>query len=203
MVHDKPVVEPTGAGLVEHGALLLLRGLQQELGLDITTANFTETPKRIAKAYLEILSGVKNKDAQIKAALSKSFPSMNRGLVVQQGIKVFSLCPHHFLPVEYDVTIAYVPKNDVVGLSKLARVAEIEARQPILHEDFVRNVSLDLFRGLHARGAACHAVGRHFCMAMRGVGQHGATTVSNYGIGDLDPELNPVNWREFLTYTKY
>ena len=202
MIHDKPGVEPTGAGLVEHGALLMLRGLQQELGLDINNANFTETPKRIAKAYLEILGGVKNKDLQIAAALSKSFPSKNHSMVVQRGIKVFSLCPHHFLPVEYDVTIAYMPKSDVVGLSKLARVAEIEARQPILHEDFVRNVSLDLYNGLKAMGVACHAVGRHFCMAMRGVKQHEATTISNYGIGVLDPDSYDANWREFLSYTR-
>lgn len=202
MIHEKSIVEPTGASLVEHGALLMLRGLQQELGLDINTPNFTDTPKRIAKAYLEILSGVKYKETQISAALSKSFPSQNSGMVVQQGIKVFSLCPHHFLPVEYDVTIAYIPSKDVVGLSKLARVAEIEARQPILHEDFVRNVALDLYRGLGARGAACHAVGRHFCMTMRGVGQHGATTTSNYGCGELNSEVNWERWQEFLSYTK-
>lgn len=202
MIHEKPIVEPTGVSLVEHGALLMLRGLQQELGLDIDTPNFTDTPKRIAKAYLEILSGVKYKETQISSALSKSFPSQNSGMVVQQGIKVFSLCPHHFLPVEYDVTIAYIPRKDVVGLSKLARVAEIEARQPILHEDFVRNVALDLYHGLCAHGAACHAIGRHFCMTMRGVGQHGASTISNFGIGDLSAEVNWGRWQEFLSYTK-
>ena len=195
-------VEPTGRGLIEHGASLILRGLQQELGLDIDTTNFTETPKRVAKAYLEILSGVKDTRGQVTAALSKCFPSVNRAMVVQKGIMVFSICPHHLLPVEYDVTIAYIPRDSVVGLSKLARVAEIEAKQPVLHEDFVRNVAIDIYGGLKAQGAACHAVGRHFCMCMRGVGQTGATTITSAGVGVLDPEYNQETWQEFLSYTR-
>jgi GTP cyclohydrolase I len=85
------------------------------------------------------------------------------------------MCPHHLLPVDYIVTVAYLPsrkkEGKVLGLSKLIRLIQILGRRPVMQEQFVCDVADALMKLRGCMGAACLANGRHYCMIMRGVNQ--------------------------------
>lgn len=207
---DTPKVEPekeesfkgarehkhTGIPLVETGVQYILKGLHEEFGLDINNENFRETPKRVARAYYEIFEGINCED-EIKNIAEKSFPSEYGGMIMEKDIRVFSMCPHHFLPVEYVVSIAYIPDKKTVGISKLARITEILSKQPELQEMFTEKLSHLLYTELGALGVMVLVKGRHMCMVMRGVKKDSWTiTASIKGRFEEDPAARA----EFLAY---
>ena len=164
---------------IEQAAENLLKAINKELGLDIDNKNFYDTPARIARMYREILSGVNNTEAQVKNILESAFPCDNDQLVLIKDIEAFSLCPHHFLPVHYKIHVAYIPSDEVIGLSKLVRLVNILAKRPVIQEQFVNDVSDNLMKIKGTVGAACIAEGVHYCMAMRGVKQSQAKTITS------------------------
>jgi len=168
----------TGIDLVEKGAIYMLKGLKKEFGLDISNYNFKDTPKRVARAYYEIFSGI-NANEELKNIAETSFPSEYGGMIISEGIKVYSMCPHHFLPVEYIVDVGYIPDKKTVGISKLARVVELLAKQPELQEMFTVQVAELLERELKPKGVIVQVRGKHFCMAMRGVKKDSWTMTSS------------------------
>lgn len=185
-----------GIKKVEDGMKLMLEGLRDEFGLDINNENFRLTPKRVARAYAEIFEGI-NAEEEIKNIADTSFPSEYHGMVMEKNIKVFSMCPHHFLPVEYVVNVAYIPNIKTVGISKLARVAEILAKQPELQEMFTEKLCNLLNKELEATGVMVQVKGRHMCMAMRGIKKDAWTiTASVSGAFKYDQATR----EEFLSY---
>ena len=172
------VAELKGLGKVEFAAKLMLEGLSEEFGLDLSDPNFTETPARIMRAYKEIFAGIKDTDKQVQAILDKSFPSTYDGIVLIKDVKTFSMCPHHFLPVEYSIDVGYIPSKQgrVIGISKLARLANILAKRPVLQEKFTDDITAALMSIPGVQGAGCIVRGRHLCMAMRGAKQEEAIT---------------------------
>ena len=167
-----------GMSHVERGMHYILKGLKQDFGLDLSDVNFKDTPKRVARAYYEIFEGVRDTKKQVEEILSSRFPFAEQDLVVANDITVYSMCPHHFLPVEYKVHVGYVPNGFALGISKLSRLAEILAARPVLQETFTREV-VDALEEIGAVGAMCVAEGRHFCMIMRGVKQPSSVTVTS------------------------
>lgn len=157
----------------------LLMAISSELGLDLSDENFFDTPERMSRMYREILSGLHNTDHQVEEILNSAFPCNNDQLVLVKDIEAFSICPHHFLPVHYKIHIAYIPSVRVVGLSKLARLANILAKRPVLQEQFVEDVSSSLMKIEGCLGAACIAEGTHYCMVMRGVRQSQSRTITS------------------------
>lgn len=178
-----------GMSHVERGMHYILKGLKQDFGLDLTDVNFKDTPKRVARAYYEIFEGVRDTKKQVEEVLSSRFPFAEHDLVVANDITVYSMCPHHFLPVEYKVHVGYVPNGFALGISKLSRLAEILAARPVLQETFTREV-VDALEEIGAVGAMCVAEGRHFCMIMRGVRQPSSVTVTSAvrGVFATDPK---------------
>lgn len=168
----------TGISNVEKGMHLILKGLELDFGLDLSDENFKDTPKRVARAYAEIFAGVKDTDKQIAAVLGSSFPCETHDMVIAKDVRVYSMCPHHFLPVEYKVSIGYIPGSRVLGISKLARIAEIFAKRPVLQEQFTQDI-VDALMSIDCSGAMCMVEGRHFCMIMRGVQQTGSATITS------------------------
>lgn len=155
--------------------------LIEEMELNPEDPNFKETGKRIAKAYKEILSGHFNKEEQsteqqLAEVFKTSFPSEYNDLVAQSGIKVIGMCPHHLLPVEYNVNIAIMPNRDVIGLSKIARCVEILASRLVLQEDLTKEIADAFEKHLNARGVYVVVDGIHNCMKIRGAEQTHACT---------------------------
>lgn len=162
--------EFTGLKQFEQAANLIIDGLKK-MGLKIDAENFKDTPKRVARAYYEIFEGVKDTQKQVEHILSTSFPSEGHNdMIIAKNIVAFSMCPHHLLPVEYRISLAYIPDPNgrVLGLSKLCRLVKLLAKQPILQEDFTQQIVKAMER-INPQGVAVMVEGRHMCMRMRGV----------------------------------
>ena len=170
-----------GLEKVKDAAQLMLQGLSEEFGLDLNDPNFTETPDRIMRAYAEIFSGIKDTEKQIEAIINKAFPSDYDGIVLAKDVRAYSMCPHHFLPVEYSIDVAYIPSKEgkVLGISKLARIAVILAKRPVLQEKFTQDIVNVLMSIPGTQGAAAVVRGRHFCMIMRGAKQPESVTTTS------------------------
>lgn len=186
---------------IEQGAELLLQGLA-ELGLDLSDPNFTDTPKRVAKAYQEIFSGLIDVDKQITNILQSSFPANNKcdEMIISVNNLIYSMCPHHLLPVEYLIDIAYIPsdKGYVLGISKLSRIAEILAKRPVLQETLTTDIGKAIER-VNPRGVAVKVKGNHFCVRMRGVKKQ-SSIITSYTSGSF--RNNPATRNEFFELTR-
>lgn len=136
--------------------------------------NLAATPFRVVRMYNELLL-YEEKQKRVDAVfdeLSKQFPSKHDSLIFATGIKSFSMCPHHFLPVSYTMTIAYIPKKDngfVVGASKLERAVRILSARAVLQEDLTNDIADNIENFLNPQGVAVLVSGEHDCMRVRGV----------------------------------
>ena len=162
--------------------------------------NFKDTPKRVAK-WLEVYQGLSKQEVEesIQRHLKAKFPTDNKGLIIQDPIKAFSMCPHHMLMIEYDVFVGYVPDGEAIGLSKLSRIAIDMARYPYIQEDYTTELADALLKGIQCKGTMVVVKGVHNCMRCRGVKQPGAITTTSAitGVFAHPPEgMNPR--QEFL-----
>ncbi|NIU01117.1 MAG: GTP cyclohydrolase I FolE [Nitrosopumilaceae archaeon] len=177
---------------IEKGVELILESLKHELGLDLSDENFNQTPQRIVRTFKEIFSGISNTEQQVKAILETSFPCGYSEMVVMRDIEVFSMCPHHLLPVHYFISVAYIPSPDgrVLGVSKLVRLVEVLARRPVMQEKLVSDIADALMSIPMCVGSGCIATGNHYCMKMRGVRQNSADVVTSVLRGSIfdDPK---------------
>jgi len=145
-----------------------------------------ETPKRVSKMWDELLSGY-DKDPQ--AILSKQFDvegaeaddcgGTANGIVVVKDIQFFSQCEHHLLPFYGKVSIAYLPRDKVVGLSKMGRLVECYARRLQVQERLTRQIIDDIIKYLDPLGAMVVIEAEHMCMTMRGIQKPGSKTVTS------------------------
>ena len=166
---------------IREGTVLILQGI----GADLTDPNFVGTPDRVARMYEEIVEGVDKTEEEKKAILGAVFPEKHDEIVLVKDIRVYSVCPHHLCPVVLDCSLAYIPKGKVLGLSKLARVAEVFAKQPVLQERFTEDVADFLMKHLKPKGVAFVVEGVHYCMKMRGVKQKDAKTIAEQLISSI------------------
>ncbi len=180
---------------VRNSFALLLDAFSRHAGVNPLGSNFRDTPARVGKAYTEIFDGLFDNGTGVNQLLSSTFPAKSEEMITMGPIKVFSICPHHFLPVEMKVWLAYIPHRKVLGLSKLARLAELLAKKPALQEDTTVEIAQKLQEGLKPKGVACLIKGRHFCMVMRGARQDVWTTTSSLQGAFLK---NPETRVEFL-----
>ena len=164
---------------VEEGMKLILQGLQQRYDLDLQDDNFLDTPERVSRMCEELFAGVKDTDKKVSEILKAAFPCSYDQLIVVKDIEAFSVCPHHFLPVHYKIYVSYLPNGHVVGLSKIARLVTLLARRPVLQEQLTEDISSSLMKIQGCLGAACVVEGLHYCMAMRGVKQSSAKTITS------------------------
>jgi len=184
---------------IEKGMHLILKGLKKEFGLKIKDQHFIDTPKRVARAYAEIFEGVKDTDKQVKEILSAAFKSDMDQMIVVKDIHVFSMCPHHFLPTEMYIDVAYIPNGYVLGLSKIPRLVEILAKRPVIQEQLTEEIT-EYLMSIEASGAAARIRGQHFCMRMRGVKKPEAIMVTTSVLGDFREDQLTRN--EFLSHIR-
>jgi GTP cyclohydrolase IA len=161
--------------LIRQGVRYILTGL----GLDPSDPNLIGTPGRVEQVYEEIFSGLVNLDDKIENILNKTFPCSYSEIIVAKDVKCFSFCPHHLLPVRYNICVGYLPTERVLGISKLYRLVKTLAARPVLHEQLMEDITENLMRVPGCKGAACIGTGEHMCMTMRGVSQSGASVVAS------------------------
>lgn len=141
--------------------------------------NFRETAARAARAAAEMVRPPGEITAELDQMMSRTFPARYDEMVISKHNTCFGVCPHHLLPVVYRVSVAYLPQDRVVGISKLSRLIRLMARRPVLQEDFTHELAELLSTSLNSRGSAAYIEGLHLCMAARGVGAHEARLVTS------------------------
>ena len=164
----------------------------QWLGEDPSREGLLETPKRVTKAFKEYFKGYKEDPKEI---LSKTFGDVNGydDMVIQKNISVQSHCEHHMAPIIGVAHVAYIPKDRVVGLSKLARVVEVFSKRLQTQERLTMQIATTIMESLDAKGVAVSIDSTHQCMTMRGIKKEQATTVTNYYLGKFKDDLSYQN----------
>ena len=164
----------------------------QWIGEDPSREGLLETPKRVIKAFKEYFKGYKEDPKEI---LNKTFGDVNGydDMVVQKNISVQSHCEHHMAPIIGVAHVAYIPKDRVVGLSKLARVVEVFSKRLQTQERLTMQIANTLMESLDAKGVAVSIDSTHQCMTMRGIKKEQATTVTNYYLGQFKEDLSYQN----------
>ena len=159
------------------------------IGEDPGREGLIETPKRVVKAFKEYFSGYKENPEKI---LEKTFSDVNGydDMVVQKNISIQSHCEHHMAPIIGIAHVAYIPKDRVVGLSKLARVVEVFSKRLQTQERLTMQIAHTLMESLEAKGVAVSIDATHQCMTMRGIKKEQATTVTNYYLGQFKEDLS-------------
>jgi len=162
------------------------------MGEDPTREGLLETPKRVVKAFKEYFGGY-TEDAE--KILDKTFGDVEGydDMVVEKNISVTSHCEHHMAPIVGTAHVAYIPKDRVVGLSKLARVVEVFSKRLQTQERLTMQVAQALMKSLDAKGVAVTIDAAHQCMTMRGIKKENATTVTNYFLGQFKEDLSIQN----------
>ena len=162
------------------------------LGEDPTREGLLETPKRVTKAFKEYFKGY-HEDPRI--VLDKTFGDVDGydDMVVQKNISVQSHCEHHMAPIIGKAHVAYIPKDRVVGLSKLARVVEVFSKRLQTQERLTVQIAKTLMESLDAKGVAVTIDSTHHCMTMRGIKKEQATTVTNFYLGQFKDDLSYQN----------
>jgi GTP cyclohydrolase I len=162
------------------------------MGEDPNREGLLETPKRVVKAFKEYFGGY-TEDAE--KILDKTFGDVEGydDMVVEKNISVTSHCEHHMAPIVGTAHVAYIPKDRVVGLSKLARVVEVFSKRLQTQERLTMQVAQALMKSLDAKGVAVTIDAAHQCMTMRGIKKENATTVTNYFLGQFKEDLSIQN----------
>jgi len=171
-------LDPKALALFTEGYEKIIAGLRQ-LGYDVDDANFLETAARGAKGFHELVHDQKQVKPAVAALIEKTFPAKYTEMVISKHNTAFGVCPHHLLPVIYRISMAYIPTEKVLGLSKLSRLARLIARGPRLQEDLTHELADILHLQLQSQGSAVYIEGLHMCMAARGVGAHEARLVTS------------------------
>jgi len=156
---------------IEQAVKLFLEGI----GEDPNREGLLETPDRIARMCEEIYAGP---DMNIDEVLKKRFKVENSEMVLEKDITFYSTCEHHLLPFFGKVHIAYIPNEEVVGLSKLARTVEVYARRLQMQEQLTNQIADALCENLNPKGVMVLVEAEHTCMTMRGIKKPGSKTVT-------------------------
>ena len=172
------------------------------MGEDPNREGLLETPKRVVKAFKEYFKGYNEDPNQI---LDKTFGDVDGydDMVIQKNISVQSHCEHHMAPIIGKAHVAYIPKDRVVGLSKLARVVEVFSKRLQTQERLTMQIANTLMQSLDAKGVAVTIDSTHQCMTMRGIKKEQATTVTNYYLGQFKDDLSYQNrYLRFISIAK-
>ncbi len=162
------------------------------IGEDPLREGLKSTPQRIIKAFKEYFKGYSEDPKKI---LEKTFGDVQGydDMVIQKNISLQSHCEHHMAPIIGVAHVAYIPKDRVVGLSKLARVVEAFSKRLQTQERLTMQIANTLMEALEAKGVAVSIDATHQCMTMRGIKKEQATTITNYYLGKFKEDLSYQN----------
>ena len=151
--------------------------VMETLGLDLTDDSLMDTPKRVAKMYVnEIFWGLKPENFP-KCTVIQNKMSYEE-MVIERDITMMSNCEHHFVTIDGKAHIAYIPKDKVLGLSKLNRIVEYFSRRPQVQERIAEQVYWALVYILGTEDVAVVIDGVHYCVKSRGVEDHSSSTIT-------------------------
>jgi len=167
--------------------------LLEYIGEDPNREGLKETPDRVLRAWKELTVGYQQDPKEI---LSKRFTAKYDQMVVVRGIRFTSICEHHLLPFTGTVTVGYIPNDQVVGLSKLARLVLCFAHRLQIQEQMTTQIAEAIQKELNPAGVGVIITAKHSCMGCRGVKQPDADMVTSAMLGDL--RVNDAARAEFM-----
>lgn len=174
-------------------------GIMRTLGLDLKDDSLAETPTRVAKMYVnEIFWGL-DYEAFPKCTTVDNKMHYNE-MVVERNVNVQSNCEHHFVIIDGLATVAYVPKQKVLGLSKINRIVEYFAKRPQIQERLTEQVFHALCYILETDDVAVMIDAQHYCVKSRGVEDTGSSTVTSKLGGGF--KTDPAARAEFLSIAR-
>jgi GTP cyclohydrolase I len=159
---------------IEQGVRLILEGVGEDLGRE----GLLDTPRRVAKMYEEVFSGL---GADPTGLFEKSFAENHTELVLVKDIPFYSICEHHLVPFFGMAHVGYIPSKEgrICGLSKLARLLDLFARRPQVQERLTSQVADTIVSQLDPQGVIVVIEAEHLCMSMRGVKKPGSRTTTS------------------------
>ena len=183
------VMPPRGPSVADR-----MKEVLEMLGEDTTREGLVRTPERYEKAMRFLTRGYQeNLEHIVNNAL---FSVTCDEMVIVKDIEFFSMCEHHLLPFFGKIHVAYLPKNKVIGLSKIPRIVNMFARRLQLQERLTQEVAEAVAQAISPRGVAVMEEARHFCMMMRGVEKQHSGTVTSTMLGAF--RSNKATRDEFL-----
>ena len=183
---------------ISRGVRLILEGI----GEDPQREGLRDTPQRVAEMYAELTSGMREDPREHVVPLSGN---KHDEMVIVKDIAIASLCEHHLAPFVGKCHIAYIPRNgNILGVSKLARLAETFARRLQLQERLTSEIANTLYEKLHPLGVMVVIEAEHTCMTLRGVKKSGAQTVTSAVLGGFrkDPRTRAEAMSLITAHTK-
>ena len=172
--NDQPSVD---LEMIARGVRLILEGI----GEDPTRPGLQETPSRVAEMYAELTAGMREDPNQHVVPLPGD---KHDEMVIVKDISIASLCEHHLAPFVGKCHIAYIPKDGrILGISKLARLAETFSRRLQLQERLTTDIANTLYEGLKPIGVMVVIEAEHTCMTLRGVRKANAKTITSAVLG--------------------
>ncbi|KAF3347165.1 NADH dehydrogenase [ubiquinone] 1 alpha subcomplex assembly factor 3 [Verticillium dahliae VDG2] len=172
-----------------------VRTILECVGEDPDRSGIVDTPKRYAKAMLDFTQGYQQNVGDI--VNNAIFQEGHNEMVIVKDIEIFSLCEHHLVPFTGKMHIAYIPKNQVIGISKLPRIAEMFSRRLQIQERLTKEVANAIMEVLKPQGVAVVMESSHLCMVMRGVQKTTASTITSCVLGCFETKSKTRN--EFLS----
>ncbi|XP_015781132.1 GTP cyclohydrolase 1 [Tetranychus urticae] len=171
------------------------KNLLSSVGEDINRQGLLKTPERAAKAMWYFTKGYRQtiKDVVHNAIFEEDHDEM----VIVRDIEMFSLCEHHLIPFIGKVSIGYLPRNKILGLSKVARIVEMFARRLQVQERLTKQIAKAITDAINPAGVGVVVEATHMCMVMRGVQKLNSKTMTSAMLGEFRDD--PKTREEFLT----
>jgi GTP cyclohydrolase IA len=180
-----PIHFPAHVGKFDHARVVAaVREILIGIGEDPDRAGLRDTPERVARAYAEMFSGLRQ---QPEAVLATVFDMGHDEFVLVKDIEVWSCCEHHLVPFTGVAHVGYIPSQEgkITGLSKIARLVDLYAKRPQVQERLTTQIADAINRILEPRGVIVVIECEHLCMTMRGVRKPGSKTITSAVRGQL------------------
>lgn len=161
----------------------LIRNLIKELGESPEREGLIHTPERVERAFRFLTKGYQdNIDEILNGAL---FTVEYDEMVIIRDIEVYSLCEHHLLPFFGKCHVGYLPRDQVIGLSKIPRIVEMFARRLQVQERLTQQIAQTILQAIHPRGVAVIVEAQHLCMMMRGIQKQNSRMITSAMLGEF------------------
>lgn len=191
-LHLSGTIEETKIELIE----TYFKKIMEVMGLDMDHDSLRDTPRRVAKMYVnELFSGLNENSAPVITLFDNEYNYDQ--MLIEKDINVFSTCEHHFVPIIGKAHIAYYSSGTVIGLSKLNRIVQYFSRRPQQQERLTTQIGREVMRVLNTEDVAVLIEAEHFCVKIRGVNDVNSNTITSFFNGKF---LLTETRNEFLNY---